>query len=1849
MLFILHPYKSISMKRKSLFSFFVLPFTLLLFYFLMPLISGAQAYVKKSRFYAGSVTTIRKLIADNMGNSYMLAATTNNSFPVTIAYSATGAGTKGVLIKYDANGNEVWSRYLPHSSSGAGNTIFHKIVLDNGILYLIGASTSTNVPVTNGSVAGGGISDIIYTRVDATNGAVLTTAYLGGNGSDDIGTDIAVENGNIYATYTTTSSNVPVTTGPAYTSGYDHVMLKMDAQANIAYCTYTGSVSATLTEADSVSLAVNNGSAALGMSVSSANNFVTTNGSTVKGDYDFGIIKLDATGNKTLALVFGGTNDEIKPTLVMNNAGLFISGYSLSGNYPVTDNSSFTGTDRRHVITKFDNTGSVVFSSNQAGVTAGADLPLMQVKNGSVYLVGSNHNAIPAVNVTDGSTGGSYLVRLSAVNGQVLFAVRFSGQRNFANASGTDFTISDDGKIFAAVPVLNASPIPATTDGSVRVSTGGNHIVGFTTDGKLFFSTLKATGSLAGNTFVSLATSPGKLFVALSPSQASALHIPVSDPPASDPPGTGSRATWMMFELCPPMPTDNIVTPLSQTICAEGFTQSITGDKVAFSSANMPVLMTRTGATYPQMEIPARYQWQTAASAAGPWSDIPGLGTQKDYTPPSVGANRYYRRLVLPPFGCGDAPVSISDVAEVLVNSNVAPVITSDIYTTCAGTPVNILANVTGGATPYSYVWDNGIASTTNAATVTPSANSVYTVIVTDNNGCQQAGQVIVNAYAADAGPATVSSCAGNPVRIGTTPPAGVPGVTYSWSPATGLDDPNIAQPLATPSASTVYTLSMTVPVSGGGTCTTTDNITVNVVAAPATLNFAGDDKAVCIGGTLSLGTTAEAGFTYTWAPGNYLNAVNASTATFNAGSEQPSPNTFTYYLTAARNGCTFTDRVNVSVLEVDAGDDLCGPRTVGTEDKIPGVTGKVYLWEKISGPGSITGATNTAVTTVSASVGGSTTYRLTVSYLGVSCSDEVIVPECSAGIGCPDLEIDVVAEHGCPSTAFGSVTLNALPSNLSPARWTYSWSASPAGGISSATGTSITLTDNVERDITLTVTSVDNPSFTCSETIHVNGPSWARPTFTAVDAVVCPGTTLSIGQTPVVGYSYSWSNIQAPDNIISNPSVTPISTTEYIAEVTDDLSGCITRDTATITIKSIIVDPGPDWVTCSNVLVQLGSPALPGYTYAWIPVVAAYQNGTDHLSAQPQVLIAATQDFTLTVTDTETGCTLDSTVRITVDNGTTLTGLRDTAICRGTSAVIGARALPGVTYSWSPAAGLSAANVAQPTANPTVTTIYTVTATFYDLAGNPACSKTGTVTVTVNAPDITMSNDNICPSGALYNLSTGVTVSPDATTFSWSPASLVTSPTSFSTTVRANPVVPTTYTLTARDANGCAATASKIITPTITAPVAGSNGMVCVGSNITLGDIANDDDGSTISWSVTPALAGTLTTATSPAPVFTPAAGDANKTFVFTISKTNGGCTSTSTVSINVRQFVLPAMPVQTVCTNSSITIGVPAVAGVTYVWTPSTGLTNPNASSTVATNITGTTVYTLTATDINGCFAASDAIVGVNATPAPTVSIPDVTVSVGATPAAFNPSITPAGSYTYSWTPADKVDNPYIANATAVPGSIGNTTYTLTVTDANGCTSVAQTQLKVVAVITLPITLSSFIINNDDKCDVRLNWTVSEAYNFSHFVIERSANGISYQPINVINYNDQRAAYAYTDINPGSNKWFYRLKLVDIDGKFSYSRIVSSRVICGSEQQARLNIYPNPAQSSVNINSNKAISKIQVYTAQGQLVSQRVIGQTQPATCLLQLDNKMSKGLYFIQVICIDGTIQHSKLIKQ
>ena len=119
-----------------------------------------------------------------------------------------------------------------------------------------------------------------------------------------------------------------------------------------------------------------------------------------------------------------------------------------------------------------------------------------------------------------------------------------------------------------------------------------------------------------------------------------------------------------------------------------------------------------------------------------------------------------------------------------LVTGNTAPIVDAGgSYYTCAGNAVTIGGSpaATGGTPAYNYSWNDGAFSSTNPS-VAPTESTIYTLIVTDANGCTQADQASVVVYSADAG-ADKSVCDGQGVTIGGDALAGVPVIAAGNTP----------------------------------------------------------------------------------------------------------------------------------------------------------------------------------------------------------------------------------------------------------------------------------------------------------------------------------------------------------------------------------------------------------------------------------------------------------------------------------------------------------------------------------------------------------------------------------------------------------------------------------------------------------------------------------------------------------------------------------------------------------------------------------------------------------------------------------------------------------------------------------------------------------------------------------------------------------------------------------------------------------------------------------------------------------------------------------------------------------
>jgi Secretion system C-terminal sorting domain len=1778
----LSPVKKIqvsNMKKQFYLSAFSLIFLLSAFF--LPSQLKAQGYIDMSTYLGGTGNESSPIIKVVNGETYVFGYTNSTNYPVT--NGSTNAGNYDLVVtKLSANGNRLFSTYIGGSNLEQSNSM--EIV--NGEVYLFGYTISTNYPVTNSSTYTGS-GDFVVTKLGA-NGAIVFSTYLGGSGAD-APKSMQVVNGEIYLFGSTPSTNYPVTNGSTNAGGDDFVFTKLGTNGAILFSTYIGSLSNEI----SFQMEVVNGEVYLLGNTDGAN-YPVTNSSTLAGVTDFVVTKLGTNGAIIYSTYLGGYTNEFTASMQVENGNLYLFGQTNSSNYPVTNGSTRTGSND-FVVTKLGANGAIVYSTYIGG--SSSETPAnVQVENGEVYLFGqTNSTNYPVTNSSTNAGFNDFVVTKLGVTGAILFSTYIGGSSNETSKK---------------IKVVNGEMylFGQTTSANYPVTNGSIYVIS-----EFVVTKLNSSGTICFSTFLGGANfeTPEDLQVVNGDLYLSGISQSNNYPVTTGTPYRGGVAGDFVItkiKFCPVFSVAaDPVAPASQSTCINGLVQSITGSIIRFPGSSMPTLY-RNGAASQQNEIYPDYQWQKADAPGGPWADIAGA-IQQNYGPSPTAINQYYRRIARQSPCCGNAIISTSDVAAVLVNSNNAPAANAGgVFNTCSSSAITIggIPAASGGLAPYSYSWDNG-AGATATPSVSPANTTIYTLTVTDALGCRGVDQAVVNTYSASAGP-DVSNCAGAGVRIGTAPIAGLIGVANSWTAVPAdptMSCTNCAQPTVNPSATTTYTLTLTIPKTGGGTCVSNDAVIVTPVAAPVTPNFGGPDRTICIGGTSVLGMPSEAGFSYTWAPGNYLSANNIAQPTFQPGAlALPNPNPITYYVTATKTGCAFVDEVVASVIEARAGLDGCGPGIIGEADRTPNIN-ETYSWTKISGPGNFLGATNLPQVPVSASPGSQTVYQLQVSHNGVTCTDLVTVDVC----GCPIITITVNAPNGCPAFGLnnGAVSLTAnLGPGSDPNDFNFTWS--PAAGLSGTTGQTVTITDNVPRTYTVTITSIYDPGFSCNQTIDVNNPAWSLPAFTAQDITTCPGTPVSIGQPNIAGYSYQWNNTVPGLNAynISNPTATTSITRGYPVVVTDIVSGCLTKDTATVTILSSPANAGPDYTICSNAVIQLGSPAQPNTTYSWSPATAPWQNGTNEFSAQPEVLVATNLTFTLTATNTITGCVSVDAVDVVVNNSPTITA-PDKTICYGSTATIGVAALPGVSYSWSPAAGLSCSNCAQPIASPATTTNYTVTATYPG-----GCNATDNVLVTVSNPSFTIPDINYCPSAGAFALAPTAPVG--MTSYSWSPASQVTNAAIANpNTLNPPPSMATTYTLTVTNANGCSASDAVTIIPTISVPEAGNNRTVCLNSNTVLGGATNlaSDIWGIVSGPNT--STAQLSCVTCAQPIFTPTL---TGSYVLRISRTVTGCTSNATVSITVTGFSLPAIASPTICENACVQIGTTPQLGAQYFWSPATGLSNPNIANPIACMGTGNRNYTLTAVGVNGCATTTNVFVNVNPSLTPQIGIPPVVACLGDVGLAFNASVSPAGSYNYQWTPGNGtpgiLNNIYIPNPQVNLTGLGSKQYRLTVTDpGTGCSNFADANLNVLyCLIVLPVKLESFTAEPQNDY-VKLEWKVSEEINVAYYTVEFSTNGSNFISINSINATNLRN-YSLLHSNPVYGLNYYRLKTTDKDGKVTYSEI--NKVNFGKSGGA-IKIYPNPANNYIKIIATPGMinrsAVIRIIAIDGRVVLQKRVAK--------------------------------------
>lgn len=175
-----------------------------------------------------------------------------------------------------------------------------------------------------------------------------------------------------------------------------------------------------------------------------------------------------------------------------------------------------------------------------------------------------------------------------------------------------------------------------------------------------------------------------------------------------------------------------------------------------------------------------------------------------------------------------------------------------------------------------------------------------------------------------------------------------------------------------------------------------------------------------------------------------------------------------------------------------------------------------------------------------------------------------------------------------------------------------------------------------------------------------------------------------------------------------------------------------------------------------------------------------------------------------------------------------------------------------------------------------------------------------------------------------------------------------------------------------------------------------------------------------------------------------------------------------------------------------------------------------------------------------------------------------------------------------------------------------------------------------------TLPLHFISFEGKNENNA-VQLYWATSEEVNTKSFIIEWSANGVSFSTagtLDAVNTPGENH-YQFTHTNSVTGKNYYRLKQVDKDGRYTYSAIIT--VITNGNKG--IQVFPNPAQDVLNITSKEKIKMIMVYDASGKKVM--VSNQFNRTNTILPV-RQLSRGVYWINIVTAQNT-HSAKFIKQ
>ncbi|MBX3253681.1 MAG: PKD domain-containing protein [Chitinophagaceae bacterium] len=863
----------------------------------------------------------------------------------------------------------------------------------------------------------------------------------------------------------------------------------------------------------------------------------------------------------------------------------------------------------------------------------------------------------------------------------------------------------------------------------------------------------------------------------------------------------------------------------------------------------------------------------------------------------------------------------------------------NNLTTQCGANDLEYSWSIYGPSGSYDWYGDENPVHT-----FTEEGDYEIELNVYDPNTGDGDGIIIPFTVAFSSGPATPdlggdkTICAGNSVQLD----AGYEeGVTYSWSPAAGLSNPNIYNPVATPAGTTTYTVTKS-------KCGVDEVASINITVNPAFTVNLGPDQETC-GGVITFNTGITGATSIVWG-GTVDGFGNGFTNSPTAPTNLPG----TYWVSVVKDGCEARDTIvvhskpSVHAEFSYAQTSFCVPYSVKFTDMSAINCGSLstYIWD--FGDGTV--ITRTPPTTAQknpthnyAATGSYAVSLIVANNNGKSDTFSVVINVTGSG---PSVDLG-------PDRALCAGSSTTLDAGNAGA--TYLWSTGET-----------TQTIDVTTSDTYYVT-VTNGACSDRDTITVSFSSAPAVVSLGPDRNICTGTS-TILDAGNAGSTFLWSTGETTQTISVNTGG------NYSVIVGD--GSCTGGDDINITVSGVppVVNLGADQNICAGGSITLDA-GNAGSGYLWS-------------TGETTQTINVTTTGTYSVTVSNGSCSADDDINITVNTSTLNVNLgNDTTLCSGGTLTLDA-GNAGATYLWS-------------TGETSQTIIASSTGSYWVEVSNGSCFDRDTINVTINTTPLVV---NLGPDAEMacgvYTINSGVS---GASSIIWGSNPVIPELEGYNTAFPPRSSIsildPATYWVTVVK-DGCTARDTIVITAkkqvdanfiysqTVNCPPYSvkftSDGYTTFACGTRRNFTWDFGDGTVVTYASPPA-AGALQR--NPVHDYA-AAGTYNVTLIVTNSN-NKADTVTIPVTVTGSGIDINLGNDTTICTGTTLTLDAGNHPGATYAW--STG----ESFQTIDVTTSGT--YSVTVS--NGICNAVDNIV-VTVSPDLTVNLGnDTTICTGST----------------------------------------------------------------------------------------------------------------------------------------------------------------------------------------------------------------------------------------------------------